>query len=272
MPKPLLLEDRIISVLSTFDEPPMARDVAAAIVSEEAAVRRAFERLESSGKAKIVRRGRGLHLVPADWPVPMCIVCRAEFERPRKSKRVTCCRSCAVSLSWKNPDTKQQRVASIKDERQTEEARARAIRNNKKRWSRPGEREKLSERNRQMWADPYENAKMSVAIQKVQLTPERREFQSKQIKSRWDDPKGREKLVRGIRNSKSTPEARAKFSRLLRERWQDPEWREKYLAATRKNSAKGAEKTRGKKQSEEQIAKRVASTSAARSARKSDAD
>jgi hypothetical protein len=248
MRQPPSLADRVLAALPGFEQAPLARDMAARLNTDEPHVRQAFERLESEGRAKIVRRGRGLHLMPADYPGKICPVCRVEYVLPPKSKRITCSRSCGIKWSWKQPGTAERRYQAMVAARRTPEARARTVEINNKRWARAGEREKLSEQNRKRWADPYQNAKQAVAIQRVNATPEKRELQRQRIKARWDDPAGREKLVGGIRKSKSTPEARAKFSKLLKERWEDPVMRAKYTAGNKERNRHRAEQAKQKQE------------------------
>jgi len=240
------LADRVLAALPSFETAPLARDVAARLNTDEPHVRQAFDRLETEGRAKIVRRGRGLYLVPADYPGRICPVCRAEFELPKESKRVTCGRSCAVKLSWRNPEAARKRRESITAERQTPEARRRIADLNEKRWSRPGERERLSKQAKERWDDPYQAAAMSVAIQKSAQTPERRAAQSAEIKARWDDAEGRDKLLTGIRKTKGSPEWREQFGDILRARWADPVQRERLLKATEPNRQKAMEAVRRK--------------------------
>lgn len=251
------LADRVLDTLPAFESAPLAQDVAEYLNTDVPHVRQAFERLEADGRAKIVRRGRGLHLVPTDYPGLICPVCRGEFVRSKKSKRVTCSRKCGIAWSWQKPGVRERRKEGISKQRQSPEGRANTSERNRRRWSDPKQRERLSKWNKDRWQDPYVKAELSVAIQKAQSRPDRVEFQRNQIKRRWGDAKGREKLVEGIRKSKRTPEARAKFSKLLSDRWKDPEMRAKYTAANHKRNAKLAEELRGKKQSPEHIAKRM---------------
>lgn len=171
-----------------------------------------------------------------------CIVCGAGFALPPKRKtsdkrRQTCSRSCAVALAWKNQDSRAKRIASIKAERNTPGAKARAARINRERWARPGEREKLARRNRERWADPSIREAMSAAIRAVQGTPEMRAHYSQMRRRQWaEDQSYRERTVEGIRRSKGSPEARALFSILLKARWRDPARRAKYMTAVRSNS------------------------------------
>lgn len=239
------LADRVLAALPGFTDAPMARDMAARLNTDEPHVRQAFDRLEKEGRAKIVRRGKGLHLVPADYAGLICLNCRAEFTRGKKSKRTSCSQSCCIAQSWKDPKTHAKRKAGIAKDKEARSTRAREA--NEKRWAQPGEREKLSELNRKRWADPYQNAKQSVAISKSR-TPEARAAISERMKARWADKAGREKLVGGIRKSKQTPEARAKFSALLTERWQDPVWREKWTAANREKNRRKSEAAKAKRE------------------------
>lgn len=258
----LRLSDIVLAALSGFEVAPTVTDMCERIHDTPVNVRAAYDALEAEGRAKIVRRGNGLHLVLADYPGHICVICRAEFTRGRKSKRRACSRTCWIKLGWLETKDRDARNAGIKAARSTPEQRAKSVEINNKRWSDPKQREKLSEQNRKRWADPVMKMKMSVAIQREHLTPEKRALQSRNIKARWDDPEGRKKLVDGTTRGKNTPEYKAKFSKAMKERWQDPELREKYLAATRINSAKGVAAIRGKKQSPESIARRVAATKA----------
>jgi hypothetical protein len=139
-------------------------------------------------------------------------------------------------LSWRNPDARSRRIASLKAERNTNHARERQARINRERWARPGEREKLAERNRQRWSDPEIRERWSAAIKEVQGSPEMRRFYSIMRSEQWaNNPEYRARTIAGIRRSKSSPEARALFSTLLRARWQDPVWRAKYMLAVRAN-------------------------------------
>jgi hypothetical protein len=242
---------------------PTAADMAVAFGADLPSVRNAMAALEEKGHARLVRRGRSLHLVPAGYPGLICPVCRGEFVRKKKSRALTCSRSCAVALSWRNPEVKERRGASISATLTGPEHSARITRNNHERWSRPGEREKLSEQNRRRWADPETKVRVSLSIQREHGTPEKRALYSRIRKAFWDDPAGRKRMVDGIRRSKSTPEAKAKFSALLKARWQDPVMRAKYIAGNRRRAGN----RKGKKQSAEHVRARVESTQRAKRSR-----
>lgn len=246
------------SLMAVHPQGPTVAILADQLSADSASVRLAVRQLDDDCRAKLCRRGKAWHLLPADDPTPVCPVCMAAFERPRKSERITCGRSCAVALSWRNEATRERKSQAIRAALATPKARARLAAHNKRRWAKPEERAKLSEQNRRYWADPVNRAARSAAIAKQHGTPEYRAKASEIRRRFWRDPVSRRKMVEGIRRSKQTPEARAKFSALLRARWQDPVWRAKWMAAVRANALKAAEKTRGKRQPREQVQKRIA--------------
>lgn len=193
------------------------------------------------GKATLIRKSNRLlvRLVGVGFAAGdrICCICRCIYRAPSTSKRVTCTRRCAASLSWQGDEHRAAKIAGIRRAKCTPEAAERTRQSNRERWARPGEREKLAERNRQMWQDPHTRATLSVAISVAHSTPESRAKVSRRMKARWDDPAGRDKLEAGIRRSKSAPEQRAKFSKLLKERWQDPQWVEKWRKGFRRAQA-----------------------------------
>lgn len=111
-----------------------------------------------------------------------CENCNEIYDRALKSKRRTCSRSCAVSLSWKDERARIQRTISITEAVNKPANRARISKENRKRWSRDGEREKLSALNKSRWANPEFKAKTSAAIQDA-WTPEARANFSHQLRS-----------------------------------------------------------------------------------------
>lgn len=236
------LRDRIVDqlpvIMGVHRNGAPIRQIAKYVAADAPAIRTALNTLEQDGFIKLARRGKALFVVPPDWPKPICPECRIEFERPKKSKRITCSRSCGVAMSWKNPAVRERRREALKVAQSAPQAVERTRRTNKARWSRPEEREKLSQRNREMWADPETAIKMAVAIAKAHREPARRKAQSEVIKARWNDPEGRAKLVQGIRRCKMSPKARKKCSEALKERWQDPEGRKKLAAACKENAKK----------------------------------
>lgn len=165
-----------------------------------------------------------------------CEHCGTEFEPPLKNpSRRSCSRACAIALGWRNGN-RERRCAALSA---AQKARGAAIsEQNRQRWARPGERERLSERNRTAWADPAMRAKLSAGIRANHSLPEMRRLYSEIRRLAWQDPEYRAKASAAIRRSKNTAEARGLFSALLRERWKDPVWREKWAAATRRRYAK----------------------------------
>lgn len=130
-----------------------------------------------------------------------CENCGAGFDRPRKSKRVTCTRSCAVSLSWKNEGTRELRSASIRVAVNAPQNVKRIIAENHKRWARPGERDKLSEQNRREWSDQAKAESRTASIKAANSTPEKRELYSKIADRKWSDANFRERAVEGMRRN-----------------------------------------------------------------------
>jgi hypothetical protein len=242
-----LMQALLETMISSPDLSISAQQAAAALVERIDIVRAAMHQANKSAAADLVRhRGsRELFLVPCgtrgDDLLNICVVCRQSFTRRPNSSARTCSRSCANSLGWSDPQKVQKRIANIKAEKQTAEAKARHAENNQKRWSRPGERERLSKKNKERWADPAERAKMSRGIRKAQNDPEQRQLYSEIRKRYWADPEKRRKMVDGIRRSKGSPEARALFSSLLKQRWRDPILREKYMAAVRASARRASE-------------------------------
>lgn len=167
-----------------------------------------------------------------------CPVCSKRFDATKAKvsdrARVTCSRSCAVSLSWKSPEAKERRVASIKIERQSPAAQARLAAHNERRWAKPEEHTKLSEWNRQRWSDPKVKKELSEAIYKAQAKPEYRAALSARKVELWKNPAYRESHTEAVRRALSTPENRARASRALRARWADPEKRARMLRGIQK--------------------------------------
>lgn len=172
--------------------------------------------------------------------VKACEGCGNPFEPPPGSNRQTCSRPCAAKVSWrKNRD---QRIASITAAQQARGADISEL--NRRRWARPGEREKLSERNRRAWADPETRAKLSAAIKAAQSTPEMRQRYSEIRRVLWQDPEYRRRCTAIIRARCSADQYREMFSELLHERWQDPVWRARWEEGTRRRWADPEERAR----------------------------
>lgn len=246
------LADEIISLLVSHPRGLSIANAASELSVPALRVRDAFITLHSTKRAVVAKRGQGGAFFLHAAGYPACFVCHRQFARGKKSKRITCGRSCAVSLSWRSEDARKNRLASIIKERRTPVALARTKAANDKRWSRPGERERLSEANRLRWADPTFKAKTSASIQAVNGSAQARARSSLMRKEQWKDPKFRQATVAGIRKSKQSDEARAKFSDLTKARWRDPEWRKKWLPAVRRNAAKAGRASQAKRKAASQ--------------------
>lgn len=172
-----------------------------------------------------------------------CQNCSKEFET--ETKRLTCSRSCAVALSWKNPKSAASRKIGISKSKKTPEAIRQLAEHNERRWSRPGEREKLSEQNRREWANPRKRAKRSAGIKRAHGTPEKRYFYSRMREEQWaNDPEYRRKTLAGMRHRFDSPEFKLMFSNLLRERWLDPIMRAKYTDGIKRSHSTPEAKAR----------------------------
>jgi hypothetical protein len=270
----MTLDDDILAALpGLFTDHPQgvsADVIAAAVACTAQQARDAAKRLHAGGLALNARwpGSKARFLLPLDGlarGLRCCAWCGLVFELPRKSKRRCCTRACSIAWSWSNPETKANRMAPMIAAKRTPEARARQSEENNRRWADPARREKMARQSRERWADPAMRAKMSAAIQAVNGSAKERARHSELRKALWADPTYREKASAAMRAAKQRPEARQRFSEALKRRWADPEQRAKLAAACAQN-------VRGKqikKQSPEQIAKRIASTKATKASRKS---
>jgi hypothetical protein len=93
-----------------------------------------------------------------------CVICNTEYDRPRKSKRRTCSKSCAVALSWQTPGVKEARTDGIIATKSTPEGRKRNNNGNKARWADPKQHLLLSKQNVERWRDPNYNERVGDAI------------------------------------------------------------------------------------------------------------
>jgi hypothetical protein len=177
-----------------------------------------------------------------------CKICGKPYERGLKSKRQCCSRSCWIALSWRNEETAAKRRATMSI---VQKARRCGANLNRMRWSRPGERERLSEWNRKTWADPEIRKKRSAGIRRQARRPEFRKKMSDIRKRDWQNPEYREKMITGNRRGHGRPEYRKLFSDNLRRRWAEPKSRAKLLKAVRETAAKI---NRGRGLTQEQVA------------------
>lgn len=251
---------------------------AAELAADHPSVRRAAEQLNKAGRADLMCQlgSRELFLAPLKYRAAegrhVCAACGALFDRPktrtsysvRYSDRRTCSGFCHGALGWR-PESNARRRAAISGAKSTPAALERLAEHNRKRWSKPGERERMSEQNRRQWADPVAKARRAQAIKARNGTPEKRQFYSELRRRQWkEDPEFRRKTTAAMTAAHSAPEQRRRASERMKERWRDPEWRAKWLKAARRNGRKAAAALRGRKQSPEHIAARVAARKAAK--------
>lgn len=263
------LADEILGVIT---EIPVALGIIAArLGADTASIRRAAQALNDIGSAVLVRRKRTLHLASAAFQGLACKHCYVEFERAPKSKRQCCCRAHGIAWSWTRPGVKEKRSAGILTQCATPAAKARQAAQNERRWACPGERENLAEQSRARWADPAFAEKCSAAIRAVNGSAEFRKLCSDIRKAYWQEPEARDKMLETIRAGQKTPTARANHSAANRRRYSEPASREKYLEVSRKNIAKATAVITGKKQSPEQIQKRIATRKATMAAKRKSA-
>lgn len=243
------LADRVLALIPNTSHGLSLKSAVKELRQDIPHVRAAFEALEKSGRARMVRRGRGgaLYLLLPTVAVLVCAVesCRREFTRPPASKRVTCSRPCWASFGWRDPEKAAKRRAKISEVHKTPEALARTAAFNKRRWSKPGEREKLALQNSRRWKgriEEFERYRAKMRI--IQTEPERRKMYSDLRKEWWADPKMRKRMTDAVNASAAVQEYRKNFGKFLKQRWADPEFRAKYTAANRaRNTPEKAKKT-----------------------------
>lgn len=270
------------TLLTSHPEGPALKFFAIELGADMLSIRRGATELNRTGRADLMRRenSRELFLVPLKYRKAegrhLCAACGALFDRPKKkrytnstyySDRRTCSRSCHSSLGWK-PENNTTRRAALSAAQSRPEALERLARHNQRRWAKSGERERMSEQNRREWADPVKAARRAQSIRSVQRRPTQRALYSAIRKEWWRNPEMRQKMIDAAKKAKNTPEYKAYFSELCRQRWRDPEWRKKWLRAARENGKKGAVAIRGRKQSQAQVAARVAATKTAKQRRR----
>lgn len=252
------LADEVLDVLPAL-APPRSKGATVPALSKRldcpaANIRDAMRALHDCDRAMIVRhgeRGDAQRLVPMDhdfglgYPARPCRTCEKVFTQLTDGARF-CSRSCRVKWSWRDPDVRARRIASIKVERQTPEAKERLRQHNIRRWSKPEEHAKLSEQNRREWADPAKRAKRSAGIQAANGSPEMRKKYSDRKKEQWKDADYREHTIAAATAGHRTSYSREKASRLLKERWQNPQTRPRYMAGAKKGAAKRAAAMKGK--------------------------
>lgn len=180
---------------------PTIGEIAARLAAPDGYVREAMIGLEADKRAKIVRRGKSLHLLPIDHPTRVCCICRAEVVAERKST-VTCSHSCGRKLAWQNPEMREKHRRSVKAALQEAERRAKMTTKSRRYWARQENREAASEAIRKTWQDPEVKGRRLVGIDKAWESEERRTKQSKRRIKDWQNEEFREKTVAAMRNGK----------------------------------------------------------------------
>lgn len=248
------LSDKISAAIPAGTKGISVAQAVALCGGQLAYVERAFETLAASGSAILVKRGRRavVHLVDPASGVLSCKVCRREFARKAKSKRVTCSKGCHSSLSWADPEKAAKRRASISKAHNTPKAKARLAAHNKRRWSDPEQKEKLAAQNRMEWKKPEKAAIRAAKIRLNHQKPEVREFYSKLRKADWARPEYAAMVKAKSAASLREQHRRAFFSDALKRRWADPVWRAKYTNANKERNRIKAEKAKAKKRQEVQ--------------------
>ena len=100
-----------------------------------------------------------------------CVICSSEYERPRKSERRTCSKSCAVALSWQAPGVKERRSESILEAKASPRGKVNHANANRVRWADPLQHEILTAKNVKNWRDENFRERTIQAI-KAAWTPE----------------------------------------------------------------------------------------------------
>lgn len=197
------------ALMKRYPGGPLADQAAEFVAADVPNTRAAFDALETDGRAKIVRRARGLHLVPADYPVRICIICKAEFTATRKETK-TCSHSCARHLSWQNQEMRERHRESVRRSHARPDVKAKLTKRSRAYWQRQESREAASDAQRQLWRDSMVRGRRLVGIDKAWESQERREKQRARRLADWENPEFRAKAVEAMRNGK-----RGRFKRAV---------------------------------------------------------
>jgi hypothetical protein len=262
------LADEILEALpGLMDSHPKGaavEDISNLIYAPAAHVRAAMLALHTSARASLARwpGSKRRYLVPVGHDFGQrrraCPHCHLVFTL--NPNDAPCCSKSCGSQHWWNkasPEERAARTAPVIANSRTPEARAKTSARTKARAADPAVKAALSERTKAWWANPANAAVLAAKIQKVASDPVRRRAMSERRKKDWQDPAFREKLVSAHRAVAATPEYRARRSETLKAVWAHPVTGETMRAATRKNIARAVDAVRGKKQTPEQVRKRV---------------
>lgn len=267
------LADEILAVLprALNDDPRGATvlQLARVLSAPPVHVRAALRALHEQGRALYFRysTGRLMHAVPQGHDLGslrVCENCSVAFAPDNGRSGRFCTKSCRSAWVWRQPKHAERLIAAIAAAKSTPAAKARQTAQNNERWADPEARLRVAEQSRKRWADPAMRAKIATRIQAVNGSPEQRKKAAEIRRALWADPDYRERSTKAIGKARRSPEARAEMSEEAKRRWADPDLRPKYMAAVRLNSEKAAEAARGRRQSPEHVAKRVAATARAK--------
>lgn len=213
-PLPTLADEIFVMLpmlLAQYPTGPVAAQVAAFVSADMQNTRRAIEALEADGRAKIVRRGRALHLVGNDYPGRLCVICRKEFHATRK-ETVTCSRSCGRYLAWQNPDLRTRHRQSVRASR-TPALRKRQSKQQRARCADPVVRQRMSVIQRRTWSDPVVRANRRIGLKAAWRGTEakgRRAKARRKKLSLWSDPAWAKRTVAAMRTG-----TRGRFKRAV---------------------------------------------------------
>lgn len=212
------LADRIFEIIPKNKRGISLREAAKATRQSTQHVRAAFDKLSESGRAVLVRRGKGrtgtLYAAHVDQGVRACVICQKEIHPVRKTTK-TCSHSCGRFLMYSDPVKRAQHKAATTRAARRPQRRALQRKLSRKRGADPVHRAKLSENNRRSWADPIKRAKRVVGIKKAwdgARGAARRKGLSKKKKALWNDPEWRARSMEAMRASK-----RGRFKRAVLE-------------------------------------------------------
>lgn len=133
-----------------------------------------------------------------------------------------------LKKSWTNPQARQNRLNGMHAFYSSEEGKQITSARGKKRWSKPGERKRQSDRlkgsltddgrqrrseaSKRLWSDPEHRARRMAAQKEAQNRPELRERKSQEGKRRFEDPEYRQRHSEALHQRYENPKQRQKIS------------------------------------------------------------
>jgi hypothetical protein len=140
---------------------------------------------------------------------------RESLARPEVRQR----KSEITKAKWKDPDSRQRRIAGMESAWADPETRKRiegAIRDS---WDDPEKRARHIQGIRLSAARPEVQAKKSASLKRTMGTPEYRERAKEARKGQWDDPKKRAAMIASLKETNSKPEVKEKRSAGVKKMW-----------------------------------------------------